>query len=241
MSLRFSLAATAALLLPVGLFAQYLNSTSTGYSDAYQINYVTHLEIGDAAVNITNAGSSAEGNVPLVGGNTNGDICVNVYLYFSDQELATCCSCIVTPNALDSFSFITTSHALFPNGLPTATSGVDNHSYAIKLLSTHAPGGTSSGQCGDPSFGSKNTGNPVTSLPADTLAPGLSAWITHWHAGPSTLVPQAITETAFLPKGLSPGELGKLTRDCGVHVTNETGNFCPGCQHGGLAVPAPTL
>jgi len=245
MNLRFSLVAAAALLLPAAIFSQtvdsYLNGSASQFDDAFQVNFVTGLDIGDAVVNITNAGTSALSNVPI-GNGTIGDICVNIYVYFSDQELAACCSCIVTPNALLSFSFITTSHALFPTGLPIGPVGVPNTSYAIKLLATHASDGTSSGLCVDPSFGSRNTGNPVTTLPAaDTLAPGMTAWITHWHSGPSGPGSSAVSETAFILKGLSAGELGKLTRDCGLKWANSILSFCPGCIRGGSAAPTPSL
>ena len=94
--IRQVLISLAALILPAALFGQ-------ANDGPFQINYASHLSQGDGVVNVTNDGFTAGGSTPVVGGNSYGDICVNVFVYAPDQELAACCSCLVTPNALHSW------------------------------------------------------------------------------------------------------------------------------------------
>src|SRR6266568_5931862 len=67
-------------------------SVAFAQSDAFQVRYASNLNIGDSVVNITNAGTSG------------GNICVNVYTFSPDEQLISCCACVVTPNALVSLS-----------------------------------------------------------------------------------------------------------------------------------------
>ena len=65
--------------------------------DAFQVRYISNLNIGDSVINITNAGSA-------IGETNNGDLCVHVYTFSPDEQEVSCCSCLVTPNALVSLS-----------------------------------------------------------------------------------------------------------------------------------------
>ncbi len=58
----------------------------------FQIHYASNLGFGDSNINITNSGA------------TGGNICVNVYAFSPDEQLISCCSCVVTPNALVNLS-----------------------------------------------------------------------------------------------------------------------------------------
>jgi len=62
-------------------------------ADVFQIRYASNLNKGDSFVNITNSGS-------FLGENT----CANVYTFDPSEEMVSCCSCLVTPNALVSLS-----------------------------------------------------------------------------------------------------------------------------------------
>jgi hypothetical protein len=61
--------------------------------DFYQARYTANLPAGDSFVDITNAGTSTEGN-----------LCANIYTFDPSEELISCCSCSVTPNGLQSLS-----------------------------------------------------------------------------------------------------------------------------------------
>lgn len=182
----------AALALPAGLFAQ---------SDAYQVRYASNLNIGDSVVNLTNTGA-------VNGFDPAGNICANVYVFDAREEMASCCSCPVTPNGLNSLS---ARRDLISNTL----TGVVPTSIVIKLTATRPVGGT----C-DP-------GAP------GGYVPGLRAWGTTVHAAP---VGYAVTETPFAMATLSASEASKLTTQCSfIGVVGSSYGICKSCRVGGLA------
>ena len=74
-------------LLPAGLFAQtapppanLLNPVGSNLESAYQVTYTSNLQLADAVVNITNAGSFAGTTAPATS-NASGQMCANVYVY----------------------------------------------------------------------------------------------------------------------------------------------------------------
>src|SRR5581483_8991388 len=69
----------------------------------YQVRYAAHLDDPSVSsiINIINTGGN--GSVPQFGpqfGNNGGNICVNIYALDPDEELISCCSCMVTPNQI---------------------------------------------------------------------------------------------------------------------------------------------
>ena len=98
-------------------------AVAIGPPDAFQVHTIANLDVGDSAVNITNAGSA------MTSTNTLTNICTNVYVFAPDEQLIACCSCTVTPNALVSLS---AQQDLISNPL---TPGVET-SIVIKLLAT---------------------------------------------------------------------------------------------------------
>ncbi len=94
MHLRILVLALATLVVSSVAFGQVIN---IAVPDAFQIDYASNLNIGDSVVNITNAGT-VNGADPL------GEICANVYTFDPAEELISCCTCLVTPNGLDSLS-----------------------------------------------------------------------------------------------------------------------------------------
>jgi hypothetical protein len=100
--------------------------------DAFQVRYASNLNIGDSFINITNAGTS----LGLAGGN--GNLCVHVYTFSPDEQEISCCSCLVTPNALVSLS---TVNDLISNPLTPAVPT----SVVVKLVATIGTGALAGG------------------------------------------------------------------------------------------------
>jgi hypothetical protein len=181
-------------------------------SDAFQVRYASNLNIGDSVINITNGGTQG-------GTEPSGNICVNVYAFDPAEEMVSCCSCNVTPNALNSLSVKTDITA------NTATPGIPN-SVVIKLLATQS------------SFRSCNAANPTPgnlSSGLVSLAKGMVAWGTTLHAVPTSPVTYGVTETQFAQPPLSLSELNRLTSTCGFIQSNGSGfGICNACRLGGL-------
>jgi hypothetical protein len=178
-------------------------------SDApFQVRYASNLNVGDSVINITNTGATATGA-------TSSNLCVNVYAFSPDEQLVSCCSCTVTPNALVSLS---AKNDLISNTLTPAVPT----SIVVKLVAT------SGGSCNAATAGSGTS----------ALATGLAAWGTTLHATP-TAGAYAVTETAFTPATLSGAELGRITALCGFIQSNGSGfGICRSCRFGGLGAVA---
>ena len=203
------------------------------------MRYFTNLEVANSYIDITNDGSQV---VPsTVAGNQvqTGNICANVYTFDPAEELISCCSCLVTPNALVSLS---SGNDLISNTLTPATPS----SIVVKLLATHPIVNSTTGA---------NSCNPAaplnlisTSNPRG-FAPSLHAWGTTTHAlalGSGTSY--SITETEFsqallsqaptnLPTGSSAldYEFNRLTQFCGFIQSNGSGfGVCRSCRTGAL-------
>jgi len=164
---------------------------------------------------MTNTGANATTGYPV----QNGNLCANIFTYSPDEQLVSCCSCYVTPNALSSLS---TRLDLISNTLPPLVPS----SVVIKIVGTKANAPT--------------TCNAATAgLPGNDLAPGLAAWGTTIHAIPSAGgVPTGtygVAETSFTPATLSSAELYRMTALCGFIQANGSGyGICKSCRVGGL-------
>ena len=65
---------------------------------SYLVKYAANLNIGESYIDITNTGTNGCA-LPGPGfGATSGNTCVNVYAIDPDEELISCCSCLVTCN-----------------------------------------------------------------------------------------------------------------------------------------------
>src|SRR5437899_9880055 len=100
----------------------------------FQVRYASNLAIGDSVVNISNDGASSTVAFPT----QNGNICANVYVFSPDEQLISCCTCLVTPDGLVSLSALNDliSNTLTP-GFPT--------SIVVKLLASSGTTGTAAG------------------------------------------------------------------------------------------------
>jgi hypothetical protein len=168
-------------------------------TDYYQVRYAANLNIGDSVVDFTNTGANAS------------NLCVNLYTFDPAEELISCCTCTVTPNALQSLSVLKSliSNTLTPS-IPT--------SVVVKAVATAGP----TCNAAAPTFG--------------TLAPGLLTWGTTLHQNTSvTAATYAVTETPFANAILSAAELAHIATTCGFIQSDGSGfGICKGCAAGGL-------
>ena len=199
MNLRIPTLLFVALALAVAAFGQAV----AGPSDAFQVRYAANLNVGDSVINISNAGTQNSG-----GALTN--ICANVYAFSPDEQLISCCSCTVTPNALVSLSAVSD---LISNTLTPARP----NSIMVKMIATTGAGGCN-----------------ASNVPVANLAAGMVAWGTTIHAVPLTPGAYSVTETPFAQAGLSAAELARLPSFCGFIQANGSGfGICSSCRLGG--------
>jgi hypothetical protein len=169
-----------------------------GPTDCFQIFDPANLNVGDSVINITNAGT------------TSGAICANIYTFSPDEQLISCCSCVVTPNALVSLS---ANSDLVSNTLTPA----HPTSIVVKLVATAGSACNSS------------------NVPIANLASGMRAWGTKLHALPTVPVTYGVTEVTFSQAPLSDVELVRITSFCGFIQANGSGfGICKSCRQGGL-------
>jgi hypothetical protein len=184
----------------------------------FQVRYAANLNLGESYINITNDGANG---APLLGpgfGGAAGNICVNVYAFSPDEQLVSCCSCLVTPNGVVNLGVTRdlTSKTL---------TGVIPTSVVVKLVSTLA---------GDGGTGTSCTNSAATVTTA-TLARGLLAWGTTIHNGPPAVAAYNVTETPFSPGTLSAGELASIGGRCASILGNGSGfGICASCRAGAL-------
>jgi hypothetical protein len=173
----------------------------------FQVRYASNLTAGDSFVDLSNSGLNG---APLLGpgfGPAVGNVCANVYVFSPDEQLISCCSCTVTPNALLSLSV---KNDLISNTL----TGVMPTSAVIKIVGSTPGAGTLSG--GLVAWGTTIHASPV--------------------AGTAEAVgPFAVTETRFTPSTLSAGELASISGRCASILANGSGyGICRSCRLGAL-------
>ncbi len=189
----------------------------------FQVRYAANLNVADALVNITNTGANGA-SLTGPGAGPVGNICVNVYAFSPDEQLVSCCSCLITPNGLVSLS-------VYDSLRSNTLTGVTPNSMVIKLISTGAGAAFTGTSCTGSAAAVGAAGFPVVA--------GMAAWGTSAHvpgagAVPGAPAPFAITETAFTPATLSAGELASLNNRCLNIIGNGSGfGICRGCGAGG--------
>ena len=206
----------AALVFAMVAFAQNPITADS----PFQVKYAANLAAGESYINIVNTGANG---APLLGpgfGGAAGNICVNVYTFSPDEQLISCCSCFITPNAVVNLGV--------NRDLTIKTlTGVVPPSVTVKLLNTLAgPNGTSgSSAC--------TNSAAVAGGPINPIAIGMAAWGTTLHAAPGGVF--ATTETPFTPATLSAGELASITGRCAAILGNGSGfGQCLSCRLGAL-------
>ena len=192
----------------------------------YWIRYSSNLTEGDSVINITNTGVNGNSLNGPGFGTPAGNICVNVYAFSPDEQLISCCSCLVTPNGL---VHLTANNDLVSNTL----TGIRPNSIVIKMVAT----GTGPG----PTFSGSSCANSaaLAGSAAFPIANGMMAFGTTLHSASSTdpnpAGPFSITETPFLPATLSLDELSSVRSRCTNIIGNgSTFGICRSCRLGGL-------
>jgi hypothetical protein len=205
------------ILVMLALAAVALAQPAT-LDSPFQVRYAANLNVGESYIDITNTGANG---APLLGpgfGGAVGNICVNVYTFSPDEQLISCCSCLVTPNGLVNLGVNRdlTSRTL---------TGVIPTSAVIKLYSTLAGTGGTGTSCT----------NSAATVATATAANGLAAWGTTIHNSPPGVAAYNVTETAFTPATLSAGELASIGGRCAAIIGNGSGfGICFSCRAGAL-------
>jgi hypothetical protein len=192
----------------------------------FQSRYAANLASGESYINITNTGANgapALGPGLITGLNgTVGNICVNVYAIDPNEELVSCCSCLVTPDATLSLGVI--ADLVGSSGNLTNT-GQMPPSVTVVLAASLAGGAGGTGtSCTD-------SAALVTSV-----ANGMAAWMTTLHA-PPVAGAAVTTETSFTPisggAGGTGSNLASLAGRCASIIGNSSSHgLCAACvQH----------
>ncbi len=187
---------------------------------AVYASYASNLNLGDSVINLSNTGENGNSISGPGFGSAAGNVCVNVYSFSPDEQLISCCSCLITPNGLASISV---NNDLLSNTL----TGIRPNAVVVKLLNTGA--------------GSAFTGNTCSNSAALAgtasfpLAGGLTAFGTSVH--PTAGGPVVTTERPFPIATPNAADLASLTNRC----TNIVGNgssfgVCRSCRNAGLHV-----
>jgi hypothetical protein len=181
---------------------------------SYYITYYGNANTAgfpDAQVNILNPGSTGGWSVTdgyTAGAPGVGDLCANIYVFTSDQEMVECCSCFISPNGLLQLSLdvnLTANPLANSAVVPLPVAG------AVKIVSSN----TTSDQCRSPFSG--GNGSVRFDIAASTYTQNgvLRGWNTHVRETLAT--PQwTVTETPLRVGSLSSdgSELQKLQAQC---------------------------
>src|ERR1039457_2773733 len=175
----------AALAAATVALAQTGPVTTLAATDApFQVRYAANLQFGESYIDVVNDGANGCSLLgPGLGGAV-GNICENFYAFDPNEEMISCCSCLVT---CDQVRNLGVNRDITSN---TAT-GVIPSSVTVKLLSTLAGTGGSGTSCT----------NAASSVNTATIVQGMAAWGTTLHA--LTVAEDgttyATTETPFTP------------------------------------------
>jgi hypothetical protein len=163
----------------------------------------------DQTLRITNPGAGID---PAI--NPSGDLCANIYVFRTNQQLAECCSCLVTPNGLRTLSvdFDLTHAPLTPGAIGEGV---------IKIASALVP----TGGC-----------TPATAASSFVPSAELRSWLVHNQdvsgGTQGTGVFNAVTETESSGAPLSAGELKNLQRNCAFINSQGSGHGICTCGRG---------
>jgi len=172
-------------------------------SDVYWVNYYSNrLANGtfDQTVRIVNPGEQGS---PLSG--THGNICADIYVFDSNQEMIECCNCKFSANALLTLSVNNNLTQNPLQGFPPPTDGV------IKIVSD-------------------NQANCDATSPVPV--PDIRAWASHLQRPTGTTL--VTTEDEFLNAPLQQDELSFLGQACSFVLFLGSGKGSCTCGRDGI-------
>uniref|UniRef100_Q01P89 Uncharacterized protein n=1 Tax=Solibacter usitatus (strain Ellin6076) TaxID=234267 RepID=Q01P89_SOLUE len=174
-----------------------------------------------STVNITNAGT--EGPHRSLDMKTSGNMCVNIYVFDPDENMAACCSCGVTPNGLKTLNVEDLLSNAYASNQPRSTAD----RFTVKLWATlpqNYPAPPGNILC--------NPGFPgpcqTPSASSGCSALGMRAWMT-------TIYPNGVTEKRFEKAVLVGDERDSLTTTCSQNFPNSRIGGCQICRRAGGA------
>lgn len=179
---------------------------------AYMIGFYLGANAGlpDAQMHVVNPGSTggygAADESPAAAPQ-GGDLCANIYVFTSDEQMIDCCSCKISPNGMQGFSL-----ALDLVGNPLT--GLVPKAGAIKVIASQGPG--SPGSLNPPPIGPTDlVAGPCDAGTTYTPAGQLQSWVTHVRSLPTGAgASHAVTEIPFSAAALSASELTKVQSQC---------------------------
>jgi hypothetical protein len=184
---------------------------------SFQVRYAANPAAGESYINIVNTGANGAALLGPGFGGAAGNLCVNAYAFSPDEQLISCCSCLITPNGVVNLGV--------NRDLTIKTlTGVVPTSVVVKLLATLASATGTGTSCTNSAAMAGTAAFPITI--------GMAAWGTTLHAAPGGF---ATTETRFTPATLSGGELASITGRCASILGNGSGfGVCLSCRAGAL-------
>jgi hypothetical protein len=123
---------------------------------SFLIGYAANLQFGESVINITNTGANGASLLGPGFGAAVGNICVNVYAFDPNEELISCCSCLVTPDQTVSLGVNRDLTSNILTGGPTPTS------VTVKLLATLVGGGLLTNITGNVTSSNGGIGNTAS-------------------------------------------------------------------------------
>jgi len=173
---------------------------------AYRVDYFANANTGgapDATLRLDNDGAATTGGTK--GAPTYSvNLCADIFIFDTNEELSECCSCLETPDGLRTLSV---------NGDLTANplTGVTLTTGVIKVVAAATTGGV----C------------PVPTHIATVANAEIQGWATHIQNSNF-----AITETTSQASYLSSAEISKLAKQCGAIVAVGSGKGICSCGTG---------
>ena len=178
-----NLAFSAALILAVG--STTAAAQTQDEDDVYALSYYSNAHITaapDAALRLVNDGFVSDASPA-------GDLCASIYVFDSQEQLAECCSCKITPNGILSLS-------INKNLTGSTLTGVAPARGVVKVVSSALTAG-------------------VCDLTAQNPQAGIRGWLAHVQKGTTGY---SLTEEELMDSNLSTLEAADLAEDCQVII-----------------------